>query len=193
MERKGKLIILSAPSGTGKTVVTDKLLADTQDIVRSVSVTTRPLRTGEKNGEDYFFTDETRFRSLIDKEKLLEWAMVHGYYYGTPLDYIESETADGRDVILVIDVQGAEQLRDNGTQAHFIFLKPPSMEELRRRLKKRATEDTDEMAGRLLRAREELKSAELYDYIVVNDDLDETVEEIKNILEGIRDENRKSD
>ncbi|OGL41710.1 MAG: guanylate kinase [Candidatus Schekmanbacteria bacterium RBG_13_48_7] len=185
MSETGKLVIVSAPSGTGKTVVTEKLIRESNSVIRSVSVTTRLPRSGEIDGVDYFFVTPAAFKKMVKENALLEWANVHGNLYGTPKQFLETEQKKGNDVILVIDVQGAKQIRETGYPAVFIFLKPPSMEELKRRLKKRGTEDEAELARRLVRAEEELKHADEYDYIVVNDDLDKTVDTLKKILQEV--------
>lgn len=180
----GRLIIVSAPSGTGKTVVINRLLERTNNMIRSVSVTTREPRKGEVDGRDYFFITPEKYLEMMRNGDLLEGAVVHGNHYGTPKQFIDSETAKGNDVVLVIDVQGAEQIRRTNYPAVYIFLKPPSLEELENRLRKRGSEDNSIIARRLQRAREEMEYAGRYDRVVINENIDTTVERIREILAG---------
>jgi guanylate kinase len=170
-------VVISGPSGSGKTTVCDRLLRE-PDIVRAITATTRKPRAGEKDGVDYYFTDEESFRRGIRDGKFLEWAEVYGRLYGTPADPLEAQLAAGRTVLLNIDVQGASELMRRGVDALTIFIEPPSLEELRRRLMARGTDDADSIARRLETARAELAEKDRYDHSVVNSDLDRTVEEV---------------
>jgi guanylate kinase len=175
--RRGRLVVISGPSGSGKTTVCDRLLAE-PDIARAVTATTRKPRPGERDGIDYFFYDEESFRRGIREGKFLEWAEVYGRLYGTPEEPLEAQLAAGRTVLLNIDVQGASELMRRGVDALTIFIEPPSVEELRRRLMARGADDAESIERRLETARAELAQKDRYDHCVVNADLDRTVEEI---------------
>ena len=182
MAEKGKLIVISGPSGAGKSTVVGRAIQGREDMCFSTSVTTRGPRPGEVDGKDYFFIDEERFRRMVEQGELLEHASYVSHSYGTPKAFVEQQMDAGMNVILDIEVQGARQVREKMSDAVLVFIVPPSMEELRRRLEGRGTENAETIAARLQRAREELKEASLYDYIIVNDVVDEAAAEFAAIL-----------
>ena len=181
-KRGGRLFVLSAPSGSGKTTVLNALLKRNRGLVRSISVTTRPPRSGERNGKDYWFFSSARFREGIARGRFLEYARVLKNWYGTPKGPIEKATRAGKDVLLGIDIQGARQIRRGRLPATTLFLLPPSLKVLRERLERRGTETPEQIRDRLKLARRELKEASRYDYAVVNDRLREAVEAVENII-----------
>ena len=178
----GRLFVLSAPSGAGKSTLCALLCERLPDLRYSVSYTTRPPRAGEEDGVDYFFIDASAFRNGIAEGRWVEWARVHGHYYGTSATYIDDILARGEDLLLDIDVQGAAQLVAKYPRAVTIFIMPPSVAILRQRLEKRGTDHAEAIAGRLRKAREEMAARERYDHIVVNDRLDQAVDELVGIL-----------
>jgi guanylate kinase len=187
MRRRGRLFVISSPSGGGKTTVVERLQRRIPRLARSVSVTTRPPRPGERQGRDYRFISLKMFQQLRRSGQLLEWAKVHHAYYGTPKRPVLRALAQGRDVVLNIDVQGAQQVRRAlGSQAMLIFLLPPSMSQLRRRLMRRRTETPAAIRQRLTVARRELACATWYDYAVVNDRLDRAVRDVEAIVSSGR-------
>ena len=189
---KGQLIVLSGPSGVGKSTLISELLGQRQDIHFSVSFTTRSPRVGEADGVNYNFVERCEFERMIGAEELLEYAEYVGNYYGTSLKVIEDKLASGVDVLLDIEVQGAAKVRAKCPDAILIFIIPPSFEELSRRLHKRNTDGEDVIAGRLQKAREEYKEIKHYDYLVVNDSVSNAASEIFSILlaEDCRTKNR---
>jgi guanylate kinase len=177
------LIIVSGPSGSGKSTVISRLLAEGDLPLRlSVSATTRSPRPGEKDGVHYYFWTRERFEEAISEDAFLEWAQVHGSYYGTLRSEIDPHRRTGKLVILDIDVQGAAQVRRRCTDVVTVFLRSPSMDVDERRLRDRGTEDEAAIQERLATARRELESADEYDYQIVNDDLEQTVELFRAIL-----------
>lgn len=178
---KGVLIIISAPSGTGKSTICRKLLGRRKDLRISISCTTRQPRPGEKHGKHYFFLDKEEFKRKIQRNEFLEWAVVHDQYYGTPRQYVETATKSGHSLLLAIDVHGAMAIRRRKPDSVLIFLAPPSIESLKERLAARRDE-TESVAKRLANSREEFASAKKFDYLVVNDDLEQAVSQIENIL-----------
>lgn len=174
---------MSAPSGTGKTTLVEHLVARVPDLVRSRSYTSRPARPGEADGVDYNFVGRARFRQMIDASAFLEWADVFGHLYGTAAADTEREQAAGRDVVLVIDVQGARELARRGVPATRIFVLPPSRAALEARLRGRGgSEDEAVVRRRLETARREVAASADYDYVVVNDDMDVCVERLRCIV-----------
>jgi len=184
--RKGRLFIISAPSGCGKTTLCDRLLRKMPRMVRSVSLTTRPPRKGESNGRDYIFVTQREFRKRIAKGGLLEWAKNFGYYYGTPKRRVETLLSDGVDVILAIDVKGAMKIKRCLGKGVYIFILPPSLSDLQKRLRRRRTDDKREISKRMKIARRELTYARRYDYVIVNDNLDRATRELEAIVTAER-------
>lgn len=182
MNEKGKLIVISGPSGSGKSTVVNRAIQGREDMCFSTSVTTRSPRPGEVDGKDYFFIDPQRFQEMVERDELLEHAQYVAHSYGTPRAFVEQKLNEGMNVILDIEVQGARQVREKMQNAVLIFIIPPSLEELRRRLVNRGTDATDVIEARLQRAAEELKEADLYDYLIINDDLDTAAREFTSIL-----------
>lgn len=179
--RKGTLVIISAPSGTGKSTICRKLLAKHKDLRYSISCTTRQPRPGEKNGKHYFFLDKEEFKRKISRNEFLEWAVVHENYYGTPRHYIEQSVKDGYHVLLAIDVQGAAAIRRKLPESILIFVAPPSLESLKERMAARRDDHTS-IAKRMANSKDELSAAKKYDYLVVNDDLEKAVHQIECII-----------
>lgn len=179
-------VVLAAPSGTGKTTIAHRLVEGSGEFTFSVSATTRPPRPGERNGMDYEFVSREAFDALLAADELCEWAEVHGHLYGTPRSNIVAAGERGEHVVLDIDVKGARQIRRAVPDAVLIFVFPPSAEALVARLKGRATENTGELERRLRNAHAELEAAADFDYVVVNDDLDETVREVREIVRAER-------
>jgi len=190
---EGMLVALSAPSGCGKTTLLKRVMVDLPGLVFSVSHTTRSPRAREKNGQDYFFVDYAEFEALRDQQpsRFIEWAEVYGNFYGTGREGVVEQRAAGLDVILDIDVQGAEQVR-RATDPVTIFIAPPSIDELGRRLRGRGTEDEATVARRLANAEQEIQAAPDYDYLIVNDVLDEAVQSLRSILIAERLRRRRS-
>ena len=182
---RGKLIVIAGPSGVGKGSVVKELLSQMGSrLALSVSVTTRTPRASEVDGRDYYFLDEAAFQQLIDSDGLLEWAEVFGNRYGTPGEFVDRQRAAGRDVLLEIDVQGARQVRGRVPDAVLILLKPPSMEELGRRLRGRGTESEEKIQLRLSEATRELAQADVFDHQVENDDLLRASSQVADIIEA---------
>ena len=187
MEKKGILIVISGFSGAGKgTLVRELLRRHGQDYVLSVSMTTRAPRPGERDGVEYFFTDRERFEEAIEQDGLVEYASYCGNYYGTPRAYVEEKLAEGKNVILEIEIQGALKIKEKFPESLLIFVTPPNAEELKRRLEGRGTESQEVIASRLARAAEESEGVELYDYLVVNDKLEESAEEVHHLVAAAR-------
>ncbi len=184
MARSGLLIVISGPSGAGKGTVCKALLEKKSDLLLSISKTTRKPRAGEKDGVNYFFVTDSEFMEAVREGDFLEYACVYGHKYGTPRSYVEEKLAEGYDVILEIDPQGALQVMKVYPNAVFIFLIPPSWAELCRRIEKRGTESKENMKKRLTAAVSELKQAHKYGYIVVNDSVEEASKRIISIIEA---------
>lgn len=186
-DRRGIMIVLSSPSGAGKTTLTRSLLADNPDMAMSVSATTRKPRPGEVDGTDYFFIDKDRFSSMIDKDQFLEHARVFDNYYGTPSEPVFSALEDGRDVLFDIDWQGAQQLTQAASDDLVkIFILPPSLRELEKRLRTRAQDSDDIIAKRMSQSAAEISHWAEYDYVIVNDDLEESRAKLQTLLDAER-------
>ncbi len=183
VKNEGILLILSSPSGAGKTTISEKLLEQSTNLVMSVSMTTRKPRSGEINGKDYFFVTEEKFHELCKAGQMLEYAKVFENFYGIPRDFIEQNLSSGISVLLNIDWQGAfylfKTLREKVVS---VFILPPSMEELRLRLQRRNSDDASEIERRLAEAQKEISKRGKYDYVIINNDINKSVEEISSIL-----------
>mgnify|MGYP000372187923 FL=1 len=188
--RKGLLILISGPSGTGKGTVCDLLRQKHPEISYSISATTRQPRPGEQDGVNYYFYTKEKFREMIDQGQLLEWAEVYGNFYGTPKQKVLDRLDAGEDILLEIDTQGALNVMKVMPEGLFIFLLPPSLEELAARLKGRGTETEESLHRRLGAAVDEIKLATKYRYVVVNDEVEDAQETIANIIEA---EHHRSD
>lgn len=191
--KTGFLIVLSAPSGCGKTTVVDRLLKRHSDWVRSVSMTTRAARPGEKDGEHYFFTTPAEFEKLKKENSLLESASVFGNQYGTPKKHVLDSIQSGKKVILAIDVQGGQSVKNamsDPQQRISIFILPPSVKVLRERLEGRNTESPEEIDRRIEAAQDEIKAASLYDFTIVNQNLEQTVREVEECIEKFEEQRR---
>jgi guanylate kinase len=181
-KRKGTLFIISAPSGSGKTTLCNKLVNSLNDLNRSISMTTRPPRSGERDGIDYIFIEKEEFLKRKNRNEFIEWAKVFDEYYGTPKRYVNHLIAKGQDVVLSIDVQGAMKIKKLNTRAVCIFITPPSMSQLRERLVARSTDSRKEISKRLGLAKKELSYLSRYDYFVVNDVLVSALENLRSIV-----------
>ncbi|HOJ33471.1 MAG TPA: guanylate kinase [Candidatus Hydrogenedentes bacterium] len=186
MQKNGKIFIISGPSGSGKHAIIKELIDKDPRLVLSISATTRPARPGEVNGKDYYFLSQEEFSKKIENNEFVEWAQVHGYRYGTLRAELLRHIESGKDVILQVDVQGMRGLKQADLDTITIFIVPPSLEELRKRLNKRGTESEEALAIRLANAQHELNAQRDYDYIVVNDVLPKAVEEVQRIIEETR-------
>lgn len=182
--QRGLPIVLSAPSGTGKSTIASRLAEIHPSAALSVSCTTRNPRPGETDGEHYFFTTNDEFKRKIEAGEFLEWAIVHGQYYGTPLRALEDQLNKGKDVVLTIDPQGALSVKRTYPDGVFIFVVPPSWDILMKRLYKRATDDAQSLELRVANARKELAYIGHYEYVVVNDDLDLAVRQVSAVIEA---------
>ena len=178
MKEKGKLIVISGPSGAGKSTVVFKAIEGREDFCFSTSVTTRKPRPGEVDGREYFFVDPDRFKEMVANDELLEHAEYVANSYGTPRAYVEEKLAAGMNVLLDIEVQGARQIHEKKPDAVMIFIIPPSLEELEKRLRGRGTDTDRAIEARLIRARQEYQEADFYDYLIINDDAGKAAEEL---------------
>lgn len=186
MEQTGVLIVLSGFSGAGKGTLVKELLRKYDEYALSISMTTRAPRPGERDGVEYFFTSREKFEETIVQNGLIEYALYCGNYYGTPRAYVEDQLAAGKNVILEIEIQGALKIKEKYPESLLVFVTPPNAEELKRRLEGRGTESAEVIAQRLARATEESEGIEAYDYIIVNDKLEECVEELHRLVEASR-------
>ncbi|HTA76230.1 MAG TPA: guanylate kinase [bacterium] len=184
--KRGLLIVLSSPSGGGKTTIAHQLMAKDKNVVRSISCTTRKPRAGEKNGKDYFFVTVAKFKAMVGKKSFLEWAKVHQNFYGTPGHWVEAQLAKGKDVLFVIDVQGGKIIKRKVADALLLFIQPPSFKVLKQRLLGRQSESAEALKVRLSDARGEIKEGKHYDYRVINDRLSHAVSEVRKIIKNER-------
>ncbi len=182
MDQQGILAVVSGFSGAGKGTLMKELLKRYDNYALSVSATTRQPREGEKDGEDYFFVSREYFQQMIEDGRLVEYAQYVNHYYGTPRDYVEKKMAEGKDVILEIEIQGALKVKKRFPDALVIFVTPPSAGELRRRLVGRGTETIEVINARLRRAAEEASGMEAYDYLLINDEIDKCVEQMHQLI-----------
>lgn len=193
LKRRGLMFILSSPSGAGKTTLSRRLLEQYktasahETIVMSISVTTRAKRVGEEHGKDYFFVSDAEYQSMVERGELLEYARVFDHHYGTPADFVKKHIEQGIDVLFDIDWQGTKQLAEkNDTDLVSIFILPPSMEELERRLRARNQDSDEVVKKRMSKAQAEISHWQEYDFVLINQDLDQTHERINNILKAER-------
>ena len=183
LKRRGLMVVLSSPSGAGKTTIAHRLLQEDMEIAMSISVTTRPIRPGESNGLDYRFTTRAEFEAMIERDEFLEWAEVFGHLYGTPKAQIRAGLKEGQDFLFDIDWQGTQQLYQRmETDVVRVFLLPPSIEALEERLRHRGTDSDEVIASRMDRARFEISHWDGYDYVVVNDDMEACFRQVHGIL-----------
>lgn len=181
-KREGKLFVVSAPSGAGKSTLCQRLIKNNKGVKLSVSYTTRERRKGERNNVHYSFIDEKKFKGMIKKGDFAEWAVVHGNLYGTSLTRLKELNKKGYDIILDIDIHGAMQIKKSYKTAVYIFILPPSMNVLKKRLMGRKTDSGETIARRLENAREEIRHYKYYDYVIKNDDLEKAYSEFESIL-----------
>lgn len=186
MTEQGQLIVLSGPSGVGKDTVLRRFLKQSPDCALSISATTRPPREGEVDGRDYFFLTREKFLELVEKGDMLEYAEYGGNFYGTPKAKVEEQLAGGKNVILEIEVQGALKIKEMRLNVVLTFIMPPSWDVLRERLELRGTDSPEKVAERLSIAKKEIKKACLYDFIIVNDDIDICISELKTVVSAAR-------
>lgn len=186
MKRRGMLVVVSAPSGAGKTTLCREVRSLLPDLAYSVSYTTRAPRPGEENGKDFHFVAEATFKGMADREEFAEWAVVHGNFYGTASRPLDEALAAGLDILLDIDTQGARQIRKRYPEAVYVFIVAPSMAELEERLRERKADSPQEIAKRLARAREEIATWREYDYLIINRDLKEAVDQMAALIQAER-------
>ena len=179
---RGKLFVVSGPSGVGKNTLLNAIIDSCKTVQYSVSATSRPIRPGEVDGKEYFFVDLKRFDEMVANDELLEHAMYVANSYGTPRAYVQEKLDEGKNVILDIEVQGARQINEKMPEAVKIFIIPPSMAELERRLRGRGTDTDRAIEARLIRARQEYGEADFYDYIIINDDAEKAAKELAAII-----------
>jgi guanylate kinase len=186
MKHKGKLIVIVAPSGTGKSTLIKRLKSEITSLTESVSFTTRPMRPGEVHGKSYYFIGKDEFQKMINNNEFLEWANVHGNFYGTSKKFVEESLEAGAHLLFDLDVQGTDSIKSYfKDRAKAIFIAPPSVEELEKRLRNRGTENTQVINVRLLNAQNELLRKHDYDFLVFNEDIETAYTNLKNITEKI--------
>ena len=184
----GQMFVFSAPSGAGKTTITRQMVAEYDNLRLSISTTTRQRRSGEVHGEHYHFVSVDEFQRAVDEGRFLEWAKVHDNFYGSDGRWVDRELGDGRDLLFDIDVQGGHQIREARPEATLVLIVPPSWDELERRLRGRGTDDDEVIDKRLAAAHKELVDAQNYDVVVVNDQLEKALEDVRDVLRGAYDE-----
>lgn len=180
------LVVVSAPSGAGKTTLCREVRSLVPNLAYSISHTTRPPRPGEIGGKDFHFVSETAFKAMADREEFAEWAVVHGNYYGTASRPLDETLAEGLDILLDIDTQGARQIRKRYPEAAYVFIVAPSMAELEARLRERKSDSHEEIAKRLKRAREEIATWREYDYLIINREIKEAVDDLAAVIQAER-------
>ncbi|MDF2674011.1 MAG: guanylate kinase [Clostridiales bacterium] len=183
---KGLLVVISGPSGAGKGTLCKVLLERNKELKLSVSCTTRSPRAAEREGINYFFITKDKFDEMKEKDEFLEYAEVYGNYYGTPMSYVNKVLEEGKDVILEIDIQGALKVKNKYPDGVFIFIMPPTMDELKNRIKKRGSETEESLLRRFRSAFEELNYLSSYNYVVINDEIDPAVNKLENIISAER-------
>ena len=184
--KKATIVVLSSPSGGGKTTICRKILKRHKDYLYSISATSRKKRKNEREGRDYFFLPESQFKQMIKRRGFVEWAKVHGEYYGTLKKFVDQAEKEGRVALFVLDVQGGMAIKRKYPESVLIFLLPPSLQELKRRLIGRGTDNMDEVKKRLKTALKEIKFWSKYDYVVINNELGETARLVEEIIEAER-------
>jgi len=186
--KSGHIFVITAPSGTGKTTIIRSILKIMPDVVYSISATTREKRPNEQDGVDYFFIDKETFQQRIDDQQFVEWEKVYDYFYGTPKSFVEKVIAEGKSVLLEVEVKGALAIKKVYPSAVMIYLLPPSLEELEKRLRERKTESELDFQKRIERAKMELSLKEKFDYFIVNNNLNTAILELKELIEKITNE-----
>jgi len=185
-KKKGLILVISAPSGAGKTTLCKRLLQSSSSFISSVSFTTRRSRKNEIEGVDYYFVSQKEFQKMIEKRRFVEWTEVHGRLYGTSIKLLDQAIKEEKDVLLEVDVKGGAEIKKNYPQAVLIFLLPPSWQELEKRLANRRTEDEEKVARRIKQAKREIEYAPHYDYFIVNDDINRALEDLLAIIQAER-------
>lgn len=186
LQHRGHIFVLSAPSGAGKSTLAKRLVQSVEGLIFSISFTTRPPREGERDGVDYFFTDEACFDAMVEDAGFVEWVRVYDRRYGTGRAWLEQTLATGVDVLLDIETTGALNIHQALPDATMIFVMPPSAQELERRLRGRGTDGEEQISIRLKHARHEMELFEAYDYLIVNDDLDRAYRELESVIRAVR-------
>lgn len=185
-KKKSLIVVISAPSGAGKTTLCKRLLQNSPSFTCSVSFTTRHPRKNEIEGVDYYFVSPTEFQKMIEDRKFVEWAKVHEQLYGTSANLLNKAIEAEKDVVLEVDVKGGTQIKKNYPQAVLIFLLPPSWQELEKRLKSRRTEDYERVKERIIQAKKEIEYAPYYDYLIINDDINRALDDLTAIIRAER-------
>lgn len=186
MNKRGKLVVIVAPSGTGKSSLIERVMEQIPSLSWSVSCTTRKIRSGEVDGEDYFFLDKEKFQSKIDNNELIEWAVVHSNFYGTSKEFVEIGLNEGKNLLFDLDVQGCDSMKEVfGKEANIIFIEPPSVEELEKRLLKRATDSEEVIKERVNNAKSELLRKDDFDFKVTNDNFEVALKDLIAVINSI--------